>query len=292
MRFEFFPLRLEFTARESLFFPVGKAANTLRGALGTVFRRHPGPYAKIFAPVAAPGGPSGLADSPRPFVFRARHLDGCSIQAGQSFHFDLNVFAIEKAVLEYLVQAFSALADEGLGPGRGKADLQKVRRVAATGFPEQIVCDSAVDPVVLDLDPLRSAPSKIRVEFLSPTELKHQDQIAARPEFPILFSRLRDRISTLRSLYGPGPLEMDFQGSGARAAAVNMTACEGRHVATERRSSRTGQTHSIGGFVGVAEYEGDLAEFLPYLEAGRWTGVGRQCVWGKGEYAWSPIVNP
>jgi hypothetical protein len=62
-----------------------------------------------------------------------------------------------------------------------------------------------------------------------------------------------------------------------------MTACEGRRVEAERRSSRTGQNHSIGGFVGVAEYEGDLAEFLPYLEAGRWTGVGRQSVWGKGE---------
>jgi hypothetical protein len=51
----------------------------------------------------------------------------------------------------------------------------------------------------------------------------------------------------------------------------------------ERRSSRTGQVHPIGGFVGEAEYEGDLAEFVPYLHAARWTGVGRQTVWGKGE---------
>jgi hypothetical protein len=39
----------------------------------------------------------------------------------------------------------------------------------------------------------------------------------------------------------------------------------------------------LGGFVGVAEYEGDLNEFFPYLEIARWTGVGRQTVWGKGE---------
>jgi hypothetical protein len=56
-----------------------------------------------------------------------------------------------------------------------------------------------------------------------------------------------------------------------------------RHEEVERRSSRTGRTHSIGGFVGSAEYEGDFAEFLPYLEAAQWTGVGRQAVWGKGE---------
>jgi hypothetical protein len=39
LRFEFFPLRFEFTAREPLFFPPGKAANTLRGALGLSFKR-------------------------------------------------------------------------------------------------------------------------------------------------------------------------------------------------------------------------------------------------------------
>ncbi len=51
----------------------------------------------------------------------------------------------------------------------------------------------------------------------------------------------------------------------------------------QRRSSRTGQTHSIGGFIGEAEYEGDLREFVPFLRAAKWTGVGRQTVWGKGE---------
>ena len=34
--------------------------------------------------------------------------------------------------------------------------------------------------------------------------------------------------------------------------------------------------------VGVAEYEGELGEFVPFLEAAQWTGVGRQTVWGKG----------
>ena len=62
-----------------------------------------------------------------------------------------------------------------------------------------------------------------------------------------------------------------------------MTRCEITEVSRVRHSSRTGQTHSIGGFTGVAEYEGDLTEFVPYLEAAAWTGVGRQTVWGKGE---------
>jgi CRISPR-associated endoribonuclease Cas6 len=306
VRFEFFPLRFEFVAAESLFFPPGKAANVLRGALGVIFRRiacvpqcrearmcelrescH---YARFFEPSATGAGPSGLADWPRPFVFSARHLDGRTVSAGESFHFDVHVFSLEREVLAYLVLTFAALVRDGLGPRRGKAELRRVVRTGADDLPEraiyensaQIVGDS-VAPVSLDLAPLASAPDRIRVEFLSPTELKHEHRIASRPEFPILFGRIRDRLSTLRKLYGPGPLEVDFQGSGKRSAEVRMTRCDLRRQDSERRSSRTGERHSIGGFVGVADYEGDLGEFLPYLEAGRWVGVGRQVVWGKGE---------
>lgn len=307
MRFEFFPLCFEFTARESLFFPPGKAANILRGALGVIFRRiacapecgdartcgirHSCPYSRVFDP-PADEGPSGLANSPRPFVFRARHLDGLTVLPGQPFHFDLNVFALDPAALAYFVLAFASLAREGLGPRRGKADLERVRRIAVGDSPAQTLFEGdtrmmtgSVEPASLDLDPKLSPPQKIRVEFLSPTELKHEHRVTRRPEFPILFGRIRDRISTLRRLFGEGPLDIDFQGSGVRAAAVRLTRWEGRRVDADRRSSRTGQSHSIGGFVGVAEYEGELAEFLPYLEAGRWTGVGRQSVWGKGEIA-------
>ena len=70
---------------------------------------------------------------------------------------------------------------------------------------------------------------------------------------------------------------------GERAAAVRMTRCDLTHARAERLSSRTGQRHPLGGFVGEAEYEGELGEFVSYLKLGKWVGVGRQTVWGKGE---------
>jgi hypothetical protein len=306
MLFEFFPLRFQFLARDSIYFAPGQAANTLRGALGVIFRRiacapecqdtrtcsarHSCSYARIFEPVSQGDGPSGLADSPRPFVFRARHLDGKTVQAGQPFHFDLHVFSLERDTLSYFVRTFAELVREGIGPRRGKAELQRVLRLGI-GDAEPSVLSDSVAPASLDLTASSPAPRIIRVEFLSPTELKHEDRIADRPEFPILLARIRDRISTLRALYGSGPLEIDFQGFGLRAASVRMTRCEGRNITAERHSTRTGQTHSIGGFVGTAEYEGDLTEFLPYLEAARWVGVGRQAVWGKGEIGLTCIMD-
>src|SRR5438105_3761544 len=108
LHFQLYPLRFSFVARESIHFPPGKSGNILRGAVGTIFRKiaclpHcPGSreceirascaYARMFEPSALSPGPSGLADWPRPFVFRATHLDGSTVPPGAPFHFDLNLF--------------------------------------------------------------------------------------------------------------------------------------------------------------------------------------------------------
>jgi hypothetical protein len=190
------------------------------------------------------------------------------VGAGETFHFNVNLFDVRGETVDCFVRVIAELASKGLGPTRGRAVLEQVDR------PE---------PRLLNMDSPPGPIRRIRVEFLTPTELKSGDQIASRPEFGILFGRIRDRISTLSALYGSGPLAIDFAGMGERANQVRLSRCDIQSVAVTRRSAQTGQRHSIGGFVGSAEYEGELAEFAPYLDAAQWTGVGRQTVWGKGE---------
>ena len=244
----------------------------------------------MFEPSALGAGPSGLADWPRPFVFRATHLDGCSIATGATFHFDFNLFDLNSQAVAYLVLAFAELGREGLGPGRRRIELTSVWQLDANGVPASQVFDGtslllreSPRPLELDLALQPDPVSKVRIRFLTPTELKSGEQLAERPEFAILAARIRDRLSTLRECYGDGRLDIDFKAFGERAARIRMTRCEVLQVDVERRSSRTGQVHSIGGFAGEADYEGELSEFTPYLVAARWTGVGRQTVWGKGE---------
>lgn len=244
----------------------------------------------MFEPASIAAGPSGLADWPRPFVFRATHLDGQTVPAGESFHFDLNLFDVHNSAVAYLVLAFGQLAWEGLGPRRSRVELAGVSQLDAQGDAAAAIFDGTsllmqqnAPPLELNLAPSAEPITRLRVRFLTPTELKSGQQLAGRPEFSILAARIRDRVSTLRELYGDGPLEIDFRAFGERAALVRMTRCDIRQVEIMRRSSRTGQVHPIGGFTGEAEYEGDLMEFVPYLAAAKWTGVGRQTVWGKGE---------
>lgn len=306
LEFELLAFRFHFRAREAIYFPAGKPGNVVRGAFGSIFRKIacvpdcPGtrecelrascPYARVFEPAAAGRGPSGLADWPRPFVFRAAHLDGRRVQPGEPFHFDVHLFDCKEPAIVYFVLAFAQLAREGLGPGRGRAELGEVRQLDIRHAPEEKIFDGetfvmreSLPSLKLDLDADPEPVSRVVVRFVTPTELKSGQQLAERPEFGVLFARIRDRLSTLRALYGPGPLPIDFKAMGERATAVRMVRCEIRPVEAVRRSARTRQTHPLGGFVGEAEYEGDLAEFIPWLRAAAWTGLGRQTVWGKGE---------
>jgi hypothetical protein len=292
--FDFYSCRFTFSARGSICFPAGMPGNILRGGLGSVLRKiacvpqcpgHAGKdvrecelrqdcaYARIFEPAALGAGPrvtgpSGLSDWPRPFVLRAAHLDHQTIVAGQPFWFDINLFEMRYPIFDYFERAFRQLAAEGLGPGRGRAELLSVERL---------------EPISISLQAPQAETGRIRIVFRTPTELKRDEKIVTQPDFGTLFARARDRVSTLRSLYGEGPLEINFQALGERALEIRMTTCQVRHLGTQRRSSRTGQSHGIGGFVGWAEYQGELSEFLPILRAAQWTGVGRHCVWGNGE---------
>jgi hypothetical protein len=243
-------------------------------------------YARLFEPTAIAEGPSGLADWPRPFVIRAAHLDGHRFRPQEQFHFDLNVFEMRDPALPYFAFSFSQLMRGGLGPGGGAAELTSVHSLDRIGqlgvqvFDGQIISQS--QPLALSLEAKGSTVGRVRVQFLTPTELKEAGGIVPKPEFGVLFARIRDRINMLRQIYGQGGLPIDFVALGQRARAVRLVQNDIRWETYERRSGKTGQRHPLSGFVGWAEYEGELTEFIPFLRAAYWTGVGRQTTWGKG----------
>ncbi|HLJ26485.1 MAG TPA: CRISPR system precrRNA processing endoribonuclease RAMP protein Cas6 [Candidatus Angelobacter sp.] len=302
LSFELFAFRLRFRALESLYFPPGKAGNVIRGALGQTFKKFvcrpncPGArtceqryncaYACLFEPTARIEGPSGLADWPRPFVIRAAHLDGRRLGAGETFHFDFSIFELRDPALAYFAFSFSQLLREGMGPGRAATELTAIHELDGMRQEHAQIFDGHTlleqHTITLSLEAETQPVHRAEVRFLTPTELKGTGQILRTPDFGVLFARSRDRIHTLRQIYGRGPLPLDFTGLGERARLVKLVRSNVQWQNPERRSGRTGQTHSLGGFVGSAEYEGDLAEFLPYLRAASWTGVGRQTTWGKG----------
>ena len=267
MSFEFQRVAFQFLARGHLRLPAGTAVNVIRGAFGLALHETApaAEYARLFAPRAA-CGPSGLMDRPRPFVFRVAHLRGREFRAGESFAIAVHFFDVADPGIGSFRKAFAQWERLGLGAERARVSLEGVEAEAPR-------------TISLDAEPA----GRVAVRFVTPTELKVEGGIAQRPEFGVLFARVRDRIATLRAMYGAGPLDIDFSAMGERAQAVRMTRCAVEWERAQRRSARTGQVHPLGGFTGEAEYEGPLGEFLPWLRAAQFAGVGRQTVWGKGE---------
>ena len=304
------PYRFHFVARANAIFPQHQAGNILRGAFGTIFRRiaceprcpgaqtceiaHDCPYAQVFEP-RWDSGPSGLADPPRAFVFRPTGLEGRQLAPGEPFWFDLHLFSERPDLLAYFVLAFRQLGVEGVGPGRARVELMRVSRLngrseeGAAVFEHGALANSAGEGLRLHL--LQPAPQSgiLRLQFLTPTEFKEAGSVALRPEFGPLFRRLANRIANLTLLYQGGRPEADLEPLAHAADQMRIVAGTVSWAEVERRSSKTGQKHSLGGFTGWVDYQGDYGPFLPWLRAGQWTGVGRQTVWGKGSIEATPV---
>ncbi len=259
-------LRFTFEAEEPIDFPVGKPANLLRGALGSVLKGNPERYSRIFAPKDIGAG-SGYSDSPRPFVFRAAHLDGLRVQEGETFSFNIHLFDLR--ITSEIESAIETLVKTGLGPRRSRVKVRTLESEEKT----------------VSLLPGSEEVGAVHITFVTPTELKSGGLLASQPDPGVLIARAVERISNLLQLYGGrGSLEVPA------VAGIRMTECHVTHQIVKRFSTRTGQTHPLGGFTGDATYEGDLASCFPILTIAQHTGVGRQTTWGKGELRVRPLV--
>lgn len=309
-------LRFELLAADSIVLPGDNKGNALRGAFGTVFKSlccglvcrkcsecalHTGcAYAAIFEPSPPPGSErlSGNQDIPRPFVFRPPGDSKSRYAAGEKLSFDLLLFGAAVQYLAYFVVAFRELAERGFGTGRGRCQLHAIAAQESTGASWTSVysdTDQCVRPPASYLSandllsPAAGGVKEVTIEFLTPTELKYEGRAVRVPEFHHLIKRLRDRINAIGWFYGGAALDLDFAEFGRRAETVQCVAEETVWVDRERYSTRTHRRHSIGGFAGRVRYEGELAEFLPFLRLGEWTHVGKHAVWGNGQYR---IISP
>jgi hypothetical protein len=269
------------------------------------------PYKVIFEP-SPPADADRLRrnqDVPRPFVFRANVDDKrTKFLPGEKFQFGLVLIGRALDHLPYFVLSFRDLAAQGIGLNRAKCELQLVEEqtldslvkdsLPQAGHPASQSPDHRIfassdqvfhSPKGIDLAQWiaqrvhqLSPGIEISVSFLTPTLLKVENTIARSPEFHHLFKRLRDRINSLSTFFGSGPLSADFAGLGLRAEQVRTVSSDVQWIERFRTSSRTQQRHELSGFTGTAVYAGDLHEFLPWLALGELVHIGKHTAWGSG----------
>ncbi|SNR44657.1 Uncharacterized conserved protein [Puniceibacterium sediminis] len=118
-----FRIRLEFVAHTPIVPPPAIGA-MWRGAFGNALRRmDPGAYQRLFEPFPPQGSSVKKQNMPSPFVIDADAPPDLVILPGETFlvYFTLIGEAVAEALIA--VQAFEAAAADGLGKGRGTAEL-------------------------------------------------------------------------------------------------------------------------------------------------------------------------
>lgn len=285
--------------------------STLRGAFGGAFKRiacaNPGleschkcdleqacPYAYIFETSPPPGTDrlNNYEDIPRPFMLCPKLQDKTSYKAGERFAIELRLFGKGNDYFPYFILAFIKMGEVGLGFRRKPFRLHQVIALNPLRRLEQVVFERENNKVhdlqnILsgkDLFAYSKLPAEqVRMNLVTPLRLKENGKLVTSVEFNHLARSLMRRASALMLFHHGVNAELKYTELAEHSRKVKRVADFSHWFDLPRYSQRQGEKMMLGGLVGEVTYQGDLGEFIPLLEFGRWAGVGKNNVFGLGQ---------
>ena len=237
---------------------------------------------------------SRFNNKPRPFVFAPETNEQEIFHPGQKINFKLKIFGSARRYLPYIIESWNHLENEGLGKGRGKFVISEIWNVnQLTGKAERIyseyanvVHNSELEINSEDVTKLQEnlPTDKLRLTFITPTLLKYNGSEVETVEFHILMRNLFRRLSALSTFYGSEKLDIDFGAYLDKAQEVELVKDRTSWQTWQRYSSRQQKRIKMKGLIGEVEYRGDLDDFLFYLILGQYIHIGKNTVFGLGNY--------
>ena len=201
---------------------------------------------------------------------------------------DFNLVLIGKAIeyLPYFIYTFEELGAKGIGKERKKFSLNLVSdcsgKVIYKG--EQKVLYKGVQEIIANDIKARRNVNAIQIDFITPTRIKYNGKLTKEITFEIIIRNLLRRISLLALYHCDEKWDIDFSQLIKRAKEIAILDSNLRWHEQERYSTRQKAQMKLGGFVGTAEFKGDLAQFMPYLKLGEYIHIGKATTFGLGKY--------
>jgi hypothetical protein len=233
-------------------------------------------------------------NKPRPFVFEPLSEGKEIFKPGEKIEFRLNLFGYTKKFILYIIKAWRLLQKKGIGTGRGKFTLLEVwnsndisgdkKRLysADFGFDKEAVV--TIDKQ--DLNQVKEIINKkeLHLNLTAPMLLKYNGEEADIIQFNILIQNLFRRLSALSAFYGEEKLDIDFENYLERAKEVELVKNETSWQRWKRYSNRQNRRIKMKGLQGSVKYKGEITNFLLYLILGQYVHVGKNTVFGLGNY--------
>lgn len=306
-KFQFAAYSFSLDAVDTLELPLYKGS-TLRGGFGhalkNIFCLHRNQscekcslnktciYAYIFEnPISAAGSQQKQTSNlPHPFVIEPPLENKHKYQPGELLIFKIVLIGRAIDYLPYIIFSFQEFGRAGIGKKRGRFSLTKV-----TTESGEVIYDRETNRIHGQGNihygsdffgqPNETLTKKATIYFLTPTRLKVDGHLIPELDFPTLMRNLLRRISWLAEIHGDRPLGIDYQSLLAKAELlVKTTFSRLTWLDWERYSIRQNTRMKMGGIIGKISFEGELAEFLPYLRIGEYVHLGKGTVYGLGKY--------
>lgn len=254
-------------------------------------------------------------DLPRPFVMWApQKQEGRTFhryELGEPFTFGLTLIGKSAKLFPFVLRALQVMEQYGLGRPvrelrgqRGRFLLREVHAYHPFTEQQQVLWQkeramSFHDPFEgtetritgddIAARALQLSPEQVALNFLSPTRLVAEKQVLQRPTFSTLMLRLAERLEQLHYLYSTAPMQQQFGKEwylqvGAAARAVRLVRDETLWVRVTSYSARQQRNMPLDGFVGHAQFQGDLTNLRELLAWGELIGVGKSVTKGGGNY--------
>uniref|UniRef100_A0A7C6A8Q7 CRISPR system precrRNA processing endoribonuclease RAMP protein Cas6 n=1 Tax=candidate division WOR-3 bacterium TaxID=2052148 RepID=A0A7C6A8Q7_UNCW3 len=299
---------IKLIAKDKLSLPPYKGS-AIRGAFGYAFRKVSCPFPKkdcqecllkekcVYAFVFETPRPTTALvmrkyeKIPHPFLIEPPLATKTEYNPGDSLSFNLILFGKAIDFLPYFIYSFELMAEKGLGKGRGRLVVQSVnqgRNIIYDGVTKNL--KGKTKEQELKIQQPRKSVKQIRLEFLTPLRIIYQGRLAQSLDFHILVRNLLRRIGLLSYFHSDQPFKIDFANLINQAMKVKTQMASFKTLDWVRYSSRQERLIKMDGIVGEVTYQGDLTQFIPYLEIGEKVHLGKGTTFGLGKFAFKILA--
>ena len=230
--------------------------------------------------------------APHPFILNPPLEQKTCYEPGDCVDFELTLVGGIIDSLPYFIYTIIRMGELGLGKTRGKFKIIDVKAVNAYDHHvETVYANETLMPIktILTFDHAqekaqRIASDQIGLNWLTPLRIQHDGRLCDDPGFELIMKNCFRRITSLLYFHCNDNAPPYHDDAIKQAVFIQKIQSNTQWQTWTRYSSRQQNTHNVGGLIGEMTFQGDLIDYIPYLELCSWINLGKGTAFGLGKF--------
>jgi len=212
---------------------------------------------------------------------------------GEELTFKIRIFGYMKQFIPYVIESYKKLQQIGLGSNRSNFLLKNIwlendikgEKTKIFDYKDSKIKNTKDSIYFEDIKQEKSYfNDKVTLLFKTPILIKvNGEYIKDNLEFSLLMRTLFRRLSTMAAFYGE-EMNIYFNDYLNNAEDIELVNKDLDWNNWYRYSDKQNKKIEMQGFTGVVSYKGKIADFLPYLIYAQYLNLGKNTVFGQGNF--------